>query len=144
MTETTTYDADNIFAKILRGEMPAIKVFEDEDTLAFMDIMPRADGHALVIPKTPARNVLDATPGQLAACLATVQRVARAQTAAFDADGITIQQFNEAAGGQVVFHMHFHVLPRFDGVKLRPHTGDMQKPDVLEGHAEKIRAALEL
>ena len=144
MTETPAYDADNIFAKILRGEMPAIKVFEDEDTLAFMDIMPRADGHALVIPKTPARNVLDATPGQLAACLATVQRVARAQTAAFDADGITIQQFNEAAGGQVVFHMHFHVLPRFDGVKLRPHTGDMEKPDVLEGHAEKIRAALEL
>ncbi|MEO1709767.1 MAG: HIT family protein [Pseudomonadota bacterium] len=144
MTETPAYDADNIFAKILRGEMPAIKVFEDEDTLAFMDIMPRADGHALVVPKTPARNVLDATPGQLAACLATVQRIARAQTAAFGADGITIQQFNEAAGGQVVFHMHFHVLPRFDGVKLRPHTGDMEKPDVLEGHAQKIRAALEL
>jgi len=144
VTETPAYDADNIFAKILRGEMPAIKVFEDEDTLAFMDIMPRADGHALVVPKTPARNVLDATPGQLAACLATVQRIARAQTAAFGADGITIQQFNEAAGGQVVFHMHFHVLPRFDGVKLRPHTGDMEKPDVLEGHAQKIRAALEL
>ncbi|MEL6226555.1 MAG: HIT family protein [Pseudomonadota bacterium] len=144
MTETPAYDADNIFAKILRGEMPAIKVFEDEDTLAFMDIMPRADGHALVVPKTPARNVLDATPGQLAACLATVQRIARAQTAAFGADGITIQQFNEAAGGQVVFHMHFHVLPRFDGVKLRPHTGDMEKPDVLEGHAQKIRTALEL
>ena len=144
MTETLAYDPNNIFAKILRGEMPATKLFEDEDTLAFMDIMPRSDGHALVIPKTPARNVLDATPGQLAACLATVQRIARAQMTAFGADGITIQQFNEDAGGQVVFHMHFHVLPRFSGVKLRPHTGDMEKPDVLEANAAKIRAALEL
>ncbi|MFZ4808920.1 MAG: HIT family protein [Hyphomicrobiaceae bacterium] len=138
----TDYDASNVFAKILRGEMPAQKVYEDADTLAFMDIMPRADGHVLVIPKTPARNVLDATPAQMAACMATVQRVAKAQMTAFEADGITIQQFNEQAGGQVVFHLHYHVLPRHTGVSLRPHTGAMEKPEVLAANAERIRKAL--
>ena len=137
-----TYDDSNVFAKILRGELPAHKVYEDANTLAFMDIMPRADGHTLVIPKTRARNVLDATPEQLAACMATAQTIARALIPAFNADGITIQQFSEPAGGQVVFHLHVHVIPRWDGVKLGPHTGAMEKPDVLAANAEKIRKAL--
>lgn len=138
----TAYDTSNVFAKILRGELPAHKVYEDDATLAIMDIMPRADGHVLVIPKTPARNVLDATPEQLAACMVTVQKLSRAVMRAFAAEGITIQQFNEPAGGQVVFHLHYHVLPRHEGVALRPHTGAMEKPDVLAANAEKIRAAL--
>ena len=112
------YDSNNVFAKILRGELPAQKVYEDADTLAFMDIMPRCEGHTLVIPKTPVRNVLDASPAQLAACMRTVQKVAAAAMKAFGATGITVQQFNERAGGQVVFHLHFHVLPRFEGVSL--------------------------
>ena len=136
------YDASNVFAKILRGELPAHKIYENGETLAFMDIMPRCEGHALVIPKTAARNTLDATPAQLAACMATVQRIARAQVKAFKADGITIQQFNEPAGGQVVFHLHYHVLPRWIGVKLGPHTATMEKPEVLAAAAEKLRAAL--
>ena len=136
------YDDSNVFAKILRGELPAQKVYEDADTLAFMDIMPRCEGHALVIPKTAARNTLDATPAQLAACMATVQRIARAQVKAFKADGTTIQQFNEPAGGQVVSHLHYHVLPRWDDVKLGPHTAIMEKPEVLAAAAEKLRAAL--
>jgi histidine triad (HIT) family protein len=138
----TNYDNDNVFAKILRGELPAERVYEDDQTLAFMDIMPRADGHVLVIPKTPARNTLDATPEQMAACMVTVQTISRAVMKAFDAGGVTIQQFNEPAGGQVVFHLHYHVLPRHDGVRLRPHTGDMEKPEVLKANADKIRAAL--
>lgn len=137
-----TYDTTNVFAKILRGELPAHKVYEDDDTLAFMDIMPRCDGHALVIPKTPARNILDATPAQLTACLATVQKIARAQMKAFGAGGITIQQFNEAAGGQVVFHLHYHVMPRHEGVALKPHTGKMEDQAVLAANAAKIKAAL--
>ena len=136
------YDTSNVFAKILRGELPAQKIFEDAETLAFMDIMPRCEGHALVIPKAPVRTMLDATPAQLAACLATVQRIARAQMIAFAAQGITLQQFNEKAGGQVVFHLHYHVLPRWDDVKLGPHSQTMAKPDVLAAHADKIRAAL--
>lgn len=136
------YDNDNIFAKILRGEMPCTKVYEDADTLAFMDIMPRCEGHTLVIPKTPARNVLDASPAQLAACMATVQKIAKAQMKAFGAGGITIQQFNEPAGGQVVFHIHFHVMPRQEGVALQPHTGKMEDPSVLATNAAKIKAAL--
>jgi histidine triad (HIT) family protein len=136
------YDTSNVFAKILRGELPAHKVYEDAETLAFMDIMPRCEGHTLVIPKTPARNVLDATPAQLAACLTTVQRIARAQLVAFGAQGITVQQFNEPAGGQVVFHLHYHVIPRWDGVRLGPHTGQMEKPEVLAAAAAKLKAAL--
>lgn len=138
----TAYDASNVFAKILRGELPAQKLYEDADTLAIMDIMPRADGHCLVIPKTPARNVFDATPEQLAACIKTVQRMSRAVVKAFGAEGVTVQQFNESAGGQVVFHLHYHVLPRHTGVSLRPHTGQMEKADVLAANADKIRAAL--
>ena len=137
-----TYDNNNVFAKILRGELPAHKVYEDDQTLAFMDIMPRAKGHTLVIPKTPARNVLDATPEQLSACIQTVQKIARAVMKAFDAPGVTIQQFNESAGGQVVFHLHFHVIPRWEGVPLGPHTGEMEDKEVLESNAAKIRQAL--
>ena len=136
------YDDNNIFAKILRGALPAHKVFEDADTLAFMDIMPRCQGHTLVIPKTAARNVFDASPQQLAACMITTQKIAHAAMTAFAADGVTIQQFNEPAGGQVVFHMHFHVLPRWEGVKLQPHTGQMEKPEVLAANAEKLRQVL--
>ncbi|UCH48976.1 MAG: HIT family protein [Betaproteobacteria bacterium] len=136
-----SYDNDNIFAKILRNEIPCERVYEDEHTLVFMDIMPRADGHVLVIPKTPARNVLDATPQQLASCMATVQKLSHALMKAFGAGGITIQQFNEVAGGQEVFHLHFHVLPRQAGVKLRP-PGNMEKPEVLKQHADRIRTAL--
>ena len=139
---TSAYDATNIFARILRGEIPCHRVFEDDLTLAFMDVMPQADGHCLIVPKTPARNILDAAPDQLAAVIATTQRIARAAKAAFAADGVFVAQFNEAAAGQTVFHLHFHVIPRHDGVPLRPHTGTMADHAVLAGHAERIRAAL--
>jgi len=137
-----SYDSNNVFAKILRGELPAHKVYEDADTLAMMDIMPRCNGHTLVVPKTPARNLLDASPEQLAQVMRTVQKVAKAVMRAFSAPGVTIQQFNERAGGQVVFHLHVHVLPRWEGVTLGPHTGKMEKPEILSENAEKIRRAL--
>jgi histidine triad (HIT) family protein len=136
------YDSNNVFAKILRGELPAQKVYEDADTLAFMDIMPRCEGHMLVIPKTPARNMLDANPAQLAACMRTVQKVSAAAMKAFGSSGSTLQQFNEPAGGQVVFHLHFHILPRAEGVALAPPASKMEKPEVLAASAEKIRKAL--
>jgi histidine triad (HIT) family protein len=136
------YDPTNVFAKILRGELPCERVYEDEHTLAFMDIMPRADGHVLVIPKNPARNLLDADPQDLGRTMATVQKIARAVKDGMRADGITLQQFNESAGGQVVFHLHFHILPRWQGVSLRPHSGDIAPADVLQRHADAIRAAL--
>ncbi|MGH1446139.1 MAG: HIT family protein [Cognatishimia sp.] len=135
------YDPENIFAKILRAEIPNEKLYEDDHTYVFMDIMPRADGHCLVIPKTPARNMLDASPEQLAACVATVQKMGHAVMKAFDAEGVTIQQFNEAAGGQEVFHLHYHVLPRQEGLPMRP-PGTMADFDVLKEQADKIRAAL--
>jgi len=137
-----TYDDNNVFAKILRGELPCHKVYETEHVLAFMDIMPRGDGHVLVVPKVKARNILDVQPDDLAELAKAVQVVARAVKEAFAADGLTIQQFNESAGGQVVFHLHVHVIPRFEGVPLKPHTGEMAPNDVLARHAEKIRAAL--
>ena len=136
------YDDQNVFAKILRGEMPSEKLYEDEHTIAIMDIMPRGDGHLLVIPKAPSRNILDIDPADMAHAMSTVQKLARAVMAAFSADGITIQQFSEPAGGQVVFHTHVHVIPRFDGVKLRPHTGEMEDGAVLKANADRIRAAL--
>jgi histidine triad (HIT) family protein len=139
---STQYDANNVFAKILRGEIPSHKLYEDEATFAFMDIMPRGQGHCLVIPKKPARNILDVEPDSLAAVAATAQKLARAVVKAFGADGVTIQQFNESAGGQVVFHLHVHVLPRFKGVALNPPGGPMEQPEVLAANAEKIRAAL--
>jgi histidine triad (HIT) family protein len=137
-----SYDDSNIFARILRGELPAHRILETERALASMDIMPRADGHALVIPKVKARNILDIAPGDLADLIQVVQRVAQASKRAFGADGITVQQFNESAGGQVVFHLHFHVIPRHEGVSMKPHTGQMERPEVLAANAEKLRAAL--
>ena len=137
-----SYDTNNVFAKILRGEIPSHKVYEDEHTLAFMDVMPQADGHTLVIPKSASRNLLDADPAVLGALMASVQRVAHAVRKAFDAEGILIQQFNEPAAGQTVFHLHFHILPRMDGMGLRPHTGKMADHAVLAEHAARIRAAL--
>lgn len=138
----TAYDPDNVFAKILRGDLPSQTVYEDEATLAIMDIMPRADGHVLVLPKTPCRNLFDAPAEALQAVALVTQKLARAVKAAFSAEGVTVQQFNESAGGQVVFHLHVHIMPRFEGVALRPHTGAMEKPEVLATNAEKIRAAL--
>ncbi len=137
-----TYDANNIFAKILRGEIPCHKVYEDDATLVFMDVMPQASGHALVVPKTASRNLLDADPGALARLLPVVQKIAVASKAAFAADGIQIIQYNEAAGGQSVFHLHFHVIPRHEGLGLKAHAGTMEKPDVLAANAEKLKAAL--
>ncbi len=139
---TQPYEPSNIFARILRGELPCHKLYEDADTLAFMDIMPRGDGHCLVIPKKPSRNILDVDADSLAAVARTTQTLARAVLKAFSADGVTVQQFNEPAGGQVVFHLHVHVIPRFEGVSLRPHSGQMEKPEVLTANAEKIKAAL--
>lgn len=138
-----SYDQNNIFAKILRGELPSEQVYEDDDTLVIMDIMPRADGHVLIIPKTPARNVLDATAEQLSACILTVQKMSHAVISAFDADGVTVQQFNEAAGGQEVFHLHYHVLPRYSGKPLRA-PGTMEDAGIIKANAEKIRAAIQV
>lgn len=137
-----TYDDTNIFAKILRGELPCHKVFEDDVALAFMDIMPRTDGHVLVLPKTAARNILDIDPKVLEKLMPRVQKIALAVKTALAADGITILQYNEPAGGQIVFHLHFHVLPRWTDVDLRPHTGAMEKPEVLEEFRKKIAAAV--
>ena len=139
---TQTYDADNIFAKILRGEAPCVKVHEDDVALAFMDVMPRAEGHVLVAPKVPARNLFDIAPEELARVMPVVQRIAQAVMAGMRAEGITVQQFNEVAGGQQVFHLHFHVLPRWTGVSLRPPGGPIQNAEALRPHADKIIAAL--
>jgi len=140
--EAAAYDDQNVFAKILRGELPAQKVYEDDRTLVIMDIMPRGDGHVLVIPKAPSRNILDIAEDDLNAVMKTVQKMAHAVVRAFDADGTTIQQFSESAGGQVVFHTHIHVIPRFAGVAMRPHTGEMADQAVLAANADKIRAVL--
>jgi histidine triad (HIT) family protein len=137
-----SYDTNNVFAKILRGEIPCHKVHEDEHTLAFMDVMPQADGHTLVIPKSPSRNLLDAEPATLGPLMASVQKVAAAVQKAFGAEGILIQQFNEPAAGQTVFHLHVHILPRKAGVALRPHTGRMADHQLLARHAEMVRAVL--
>jgi histidine triad (HIT) family protein len=138
----TAYDPANVFAKILRGELPAHRLYEDADTLAIMDIMPMADGHCLVIPKAAARNILDATPEQLAACIMTVQRLSKAVMKGFNAGGISIRQANEKIGGQDVFHLHFHIIPRHAGVPLRPPASQMEKPEILKANADKIRTAL--
>jgi histidine triad (HIT) family protein len=138
---SVAYDPQNVFAKILRGEIPAHKVYEDDVALAMMDIMPRAEGHTLVIPKQPARGLIDIDPENLARLITRVQHVAKAVKTALDADGLTLQQFNESAGGQVIFHLHFHILPRWDGVALRP-PGTMADNDRLKAQAEQIKAAL--
>ena len=137
-----SYDPQNIFAKILRGEAPCVRVAEDEVSLAFMDIMPRAEGHVLVIPKTSARNLLDIPAAELARFIPSVQRIARAVKAGMAAEGILVQQFNELASGQAVFHLHFHVLPRWPGAAIKPPGGPIVPADQLESHAAKIRAAL--
>ena len=134
------YDPNNVFAKILRGEIPCHKIYEDEHTLAFMDVMPQVDGHCLVIPKTPSRNLLDADPIVLSHLMATVQKVATAAMNAFNADGIQIRQYNEEAGGQTVFHLHVHILPMTSDEALKPHTGKMADNAVLAKQAQLIAA----
>ncbi len=137
------YDNGNIFAKILRGEMPSVKVFEDDATLAIMDVFPQVSGHILVIPKAPSRNILDIAPADLAVLILRVQIIAKAAHQAFNADGITISQFNEGAGGQTVFHTHFHIMPRFNGVPLGAHgASGMADVTLLKQQADLIKAAL--
>jgi histidine triad (HIT) family protein len=136
------YDDQNIFAKIVRGELPAAKVYEDADVTVIMDVMPQAEGHTLVIPKAASRNILDIRQDNLQATILAVQRVARAVQRAFDAPGVLIMQFNEAAAGQTVFHTHFHVIPRFEGEALKPHGGKMADKEELADHADRIKAAL--
>jgi histidine triad (HIT) family protein len=137
-----SYDPNNIFAKILRGELPSYKVYEDDKTLAFLDIMPRAPGHALVLPKSPARNILDISPDDLAHVMKVAQKIAQTSMTVFDANGVTVQQFNEGAGGQVVFHLHVHVIPRHDGVPMKPAATHKEKPEVLAAQAAKLASAL--
>ena len=137
-----TYDASNIFAKILRGEIPCHRVYEDEATLAFMDVMPQVDGHTLVIPRSPSRNLLDADPASFGPLMMAVQKVALAAKRAFKAEGVLIKQFNEAAAGQTIYHLHVHVLPRRAGEEFRPHSGKMADHALLARHAEMIRAEI--
>ncbi|MDM9622261.1 HIT family protein [Rhizobium sp. S96] len=139
---SAAYDSTNIFAKILRGEIPSHRIYEDEHTVAFMDVMPQAPGHVLVVPKAASRNLLDADPATLAQTIPVVQKVANAIKEAFDADGVFVCQFNEPAAGQTVFHLHFHVIPRHEGVALKPHSGKMEDNAVLAANAEKIKAEL--
>ena len=137
-----SYDPNNIFAKILRGELPCHKVYEDDKVLAFLDIMPRSPGHTLVLPKASARNLFDVGSDDLNAVMLAAQKVAKAAIKAFGADGITLQQFNEGAGGQVVFHLHIHVIPRKTGVPLKPPASEKEKGDVLAANASKLAAAI--
>jgi histidine triad (HIT) family protein len=138
----TDYDPQNPFAKILRGEFPSYKVYEDDHVLAFLDIMPRCPGHTLVIPKAPARNILDITQEDFAHVARGTHKIAAAAMKAFKADGITIQQFSEPASGQVVFHLHMHVMPRHNGVPLLPPASRKEDGKVLEENAAKLAAAL--
>ncbi len=137
-----TYDPQNIFAKILRGEIPCHKIYEDDHTLAFMDVMPQVEGHCLVIPKVPSRGLLDADANVLAHLMATVQKVAAAAIKATDADGFQIRQYNESAGGQTVFHLHVHILPMKDGVGIKPHAGKMADHKELAAMATTMKAQL--
>jgi histidine triad (HIT) family protein len=139
----SNYDPNNVFAKILRGELPAYKVYEDDKTFAFLDIMPRAPGHTLVVPKAPARTIVDIEPDDLVHLVKTTQKVARAAMTVFGADGLTIHQFNEPAGGQVVFHLHIHVIPRKNGEVLKSPAAVKEQPGVLAEHARKLAAALQ-
>ena len=136
------YDPNNVFAKILRGELPCHKVYEDDHAFAFLDIMPRAPGHTLVIPKSPARNLFDVKPDDLAHVMRVVQKISTAAMKVFDADGLTLQQFNEAAGGQVVFHLHVHIIPRKNAVPMKPPATYKEETSVLSDQALKLAAAL--
>jgi histidine triad (HIT) family protein len=138
-----SYDPNNVFAKVLRGEIPSHKIYEDADTLAFLDIMPRTQGHALVITKSTARDLFDVSPDALAALMRTVQKLSPIIRDAVGADGVLIQQFNGAAAGQTVFHLHFHIIPIRDGEPLKPHAGSMADQAALAVTAEKIRKKLE-
>jgi histidine triad (HIT) family protein len=137
-----SYDPNNIFAKILRGELPSYKVYEDDKAVAFLDIMPRAPGHTLVLPKAPARNLFDIGADDLAHVMKVAQKIAKASLEVFGAQGVTIQQFNESAGGQVVFHLHIHVIPRQEGVPMKPPASNKEKPEVLAENAKKLAAAI--
>ena len=137
-----TYDPNNIFAKILRGEIPAHKIYEDDQTLAFMDVMPQVEGHCLVIPKIPSRGLLDTDVTVLTHLMATVQKVAAAAVKATNADGFQIRQYNEGAGGQTVFHLHVHVMPVKEGVGIRPHSGKTADHGELAAMASAIKAQL--
>jgi histidine triad (HIT) family protein len=136
------YDDKNIFGRILRGELPCTEVWQDEVVLAFMDISPMTAGHVLVLPKAPSRNLLDANPATLEALIVRVQRIAKAAMVGMGSDGVSIQQFNEEAGGQSVFHLHFHVLPRWNGIPLKPPGGSADQTDILVEQSERIRRAL--
>jgi histidine triad (HIT) family protein len=138
----TAYDSNNIFAKILRGEFPCYKVYENDHVLAFLDIMPRSPGHTLVIPKAAARNILDITPEDFAHVARGTHKIAGAAMKVFKADGITIQQFSEPAAGQVVYHLHMHVMPRHEGVALLPPASRREDTKVLEDNAARLAAAL--
>lgn len=137
------YDESNIFAKILRNEVPCYKVYEDDKTLAFMDVSPQANGHVLVVPKSASRNLLDASADSLASAIVVAQDIARACKSAFDADGVTLVQFNETAAGQTVFHLHFHIIPRYEGVTLRDHHGKMEDGVLLQKNADLIKKHME-
>ena len=137
------YDTNNIFAKILRGEVPSIKIYEDEKTLAFMDVMPQADGHVLVIPKEPAQDILDLSPDGAQALIVTTQKMARAVKKGIGSPGVMLAQLNGAASGQSVFHVHFHVIPRQHGLEMKLHAREMANPEHLKAIAEKIKAALD-
>jgi histidine triad (HIT) family protein len=136
------YDPNNVFAKILRGELPAHKVYEDDRAFAFLDIMPRSPGHTLVIPKAPARNILDVAPDDLAHVMKVAQKIAKVGMTVFSADGVTVQQFSESAGGQVVYHLHVHVMPRVTGIALKPPASVKEDAAVLSDQALKLAAAL--
>ncbi|MGD2025702.1 MAG: HIT family protein [Methyloceanibacter sp.] len=138
----TAYDPDNIFAKILKGEIPCHKLYEDEDTLAFLDIMPRTEGHALVITKEPAMDLFGVSQEGLGKLMTVVQSLAPKIKKAVGAEGVLIQQFNGAVAGQTVFHLHVHIVPRKEGVPLRPEGAAMADPEGLKATAEKIRAVL--
>ena len=137
------YDSNNVFAKILRGEIPSFKVYEDDRTLSFMDVMPQSEGHTLVIPKTQARNLFEIDPQTLAELIKVTQHVAKGVYKAFDPDGMRIMQFNEPAAGQTVFHIHFHIVPCYDGVDTKFHARDFADKAVLAQHAERVKQALQ-
>jgi len=139
-----TYDPDNIFAKIMRGEMPCVKVYEDENILSFMDVFPQSEGHVLVIPKAPSRNLLETNAKDIGRLFGAVQRIAKAVETALKPDGIVVTQFNGAPAGQTVFHTHVHIIPRYDGKALGAHggAGVMADMDALTALAEKIQAVL--